>query len=115
MINETTIIFANKYQMLGPEEFLTLLKNAKAVVTNSFHGTIFSILFQKEFYTITRLNRNARMENILKIVSMEERLIDKIEDFEKIKEQDFKKAELALKKEKQKSKEFLQKVLRRKE
>ena len=44
----------------GPKEFLTLIKNAKAIITNSFHGTIFSIIFKKEFYTITRLNRNSR-------------------------------------------------------
>ena len=56
--------FCDQVSDAGPMEFLTLIKNAKAIVTNSFHGTIFSIIFGKEFYTITRLNRNSRMENI---------------------------------------------------
>jgi hypothetical protein len=36
----------------GPLEFLNLLKNANAVVTDSFHGTVFSILFEKQFVCI---------------------------------------------------------------
>lgn len=103
--------FCEQISEAGPEEFLTLIKNAKAIITNSFHGTIFSIIFKKEFYTITRLNRNSRMENILKIVDMEDRLIDKIEDLDKIKEQNFEKAYVRLKNEKEKSKDFLKKSL----
>lgn len=103
--------FCEQISEAGPEEFLTLIKNAKAIITNSFHGTIFSIIFKKEFYTITRLNRNARMENILKIVHMEDRLIDKVEDINKVKEQDFEKAFEELNYEKQSSKNFLKKAL----
>ncbi len=106
--------FCEQISTAGPEEFLTLLKHAKGVVTNSFHGTIFSILFQKEFYTLTRLNRNARMENILKIVSMEDRLIDNIEDFEQVQKQDFQKAKQALEMEKQESEKFLKRALHKK-
>lgn len=103
--------FCEQISEAGPEEFLTLIKNANAIITNSFHGTIFSIIFKKEFYTITRLNRNSRMENILKIVDMQDRLIDKIEDLDKIKEQDFENAYRRLNSEKQKSKDFLKKAL----
>ncbi|MDR0920707.1 MAG: polysaccharide pyruvyl transferase family protein, partial [Oscillospiraceae bacterium] len=35
----------------GPIEFLNLIKNAKYVLSNSFHGTCFSIIFEKQFYT----------------------------------------------------------------
>lgn len=104
--------FCEQISAAGPEEFLTLIKNAKSVITNSFHGTIFSIIFKKEFYTITRLNRNSRMENILKIVGMEDRLIDKIEDMEKVRGQDYKKAYKELEKERQQSKDFLKKALK---
>ena len=98
--------FCEQVSEASPSEFLTLIKNAKAVVTNSFHGTIFSILFEKEFYTITRY-RNSRMRSILKIVDMEDRFIDKIEEMDKVKKQDYKKAFKRLNKEKQKSKDFL--------
>ena len=104
--------FCKQISDASPEEFLSLIKNAKAVITNSFHGTIFSIIFKKEFYTITRLNRNSRMENILKIVGMEDRLIDDISDLEKVKEQNYEKAYMRLNKEKQKSKDFLKNALK---
>ena len=35
----------------GPAEFLALFKNAAYVCTNSFHGTVFSVQFQKPFFT----------------------------------------------------------------
>lgn len=103
--------FCEQISNAGPDEFLTLIKNAKAVITNSFHITVFSIIFKKEFYTITRFNRNSRMENILDIVDMRDRLIDKIEEFEYVKEQDYKKAYDRLEKEKEFSRDFLRKAL----
>ena len=35
----------------GPAEFLGLFQNASYVCTNSFHGTVFSVQFQKPFFT----------------------------------------------------------------
>ncbi len=35
----------------GPAEFLSLLQNAAYVCTNSFHGTVFSVQFQRPFFT----------------------------------------------------------------
>ncbi|MEQ2457300.1 polysaccharide pyruvyl transferase family protein [Flavonifractor hominis] len=35
----------------GPREFLALFRDARAVVTNSFHGAAFSLQFQKDFFT----------------------------------------------------------------
>ena len=104
--------FCKQISDASPEEFLSLIKNAKAVITNSFHGTIFLFIFKKEFYTITRLNRNSRMENILKIVGMEDRLINDISDLRKVKEQDYEKAYIRLNEEKQKSKDFLKNALK---
>ena len=51
-----------------PDIFLTLFANANIVVTNSFHGTVFSIIFQKEFYVEleNKKQKNIRIENLLK-------------------------------------------------
>ena len=35
----------------GPAEFLSLFQNAAYVCTNSFHGTVFSVQFQRPFFT----------------------------------------------------------------
>lgn len=36
----------------GPSEFLSLIRNAKYVLTNSFHGMAFSIIFNKNYYCL---------------------------------------------------------------
>ena len=53
---------------VGPAEFIGLIKNAEYVVTNSFHGMAFSIIFQKKFgiELNTSASRNVRSENLLK-------------------------------------------------
>lgn len=104
--------FCMQVSNAGPEEFLTLIKNAEVVVTNSFHGTIFSALFEKDFYTITRLNRNARMESLLDMFGMRDRLIDTLEDLEKVKVQDYENAFKNVEKEVEKSRNFLKNALK---
>lgn len=47
--------FINDY-CEGPNEFLELIKNAEYIVTNSFHGTVFSILFQKKLVPVFDTN-----------------------------------------------------------
>lgn len=66
---------------VGPSEFLNYLRNARYVCTDSFHGSVFSNLYHKEFYTFRRYTRktkqstNSRIENLLKQLGLEERLL----------------------------------------
>lgn len=57
----------------GPAEFLGLFKNAEIVMTNSFHGTVFSILFNKNFYTIVNksANNNSRQLDLLSTLGID--------------------------------------------
>lgn len=113
-INECKLsnYYCRQVSNAGLGEFLSLIKNASAVVTNSFHGTVFSILFKKDFYTLTNLrNRNARVENILNIVGMRDRLIDGVDALANIKEQDFEKAFENLDKAREESKNYIKKAL----
>lgn len=64
-----------KYINATIPEMLSLIKNAEAVVALSFHGTIFSILFHKEFYSV-RGGNMARVEDILKRTHLMDRIID---------------------------------------
>jgi hypothetical protein len=61
----------------GPAEFLGLYQKASFVVTTSFHGSIFSLIFEKPFYTITpsSKNNNSRQHSLMKLVNLEHRLI----------------------------------------
>lgn len=68
---------------VGPEEFLGLIKNASLVCTDSFHATVFSILFKKPFYAFRRYLGNApgqtfsRIENLLDTVNLSSQIIGK--------------------------------------
>lgn len=55
-------------------EFLWLFKNAAHVVTNSFHGTCFSVNFARQFTIVPRTHFNTRMENILSKLGLGTRL-----------------------------------------
>ena len=57
------------------EQFLSLILHAQFVVTNSFHGTAFSILFKKEFLTFPHSSKPTRMIDLLKRVGLENRLV----------------------------------------
>lgn len=60
------------------EEWITYIKHANYVITNSFHGTVFSILFHKKFITIPLIGAHSRMNvriyELLKKYCLEERL-----------------------------------------
>lgn len=57
----------------GPREFLMYIRDAEMIFTNSFHGTVFSILFQKKFYSVYK--ENGRISNLLAFLNLEERHI----------------------------------------
>lgn len=61
----------------GPAEFLWLIKNASCVVTNSFHGTAFSVNFGTLFYAVLKPDRggNARITSLLNSVNLMNRIV----------------------------------------
>lgn len=67
---------------VGPSEFINLISNAKFVCTDSFHGTCFSILHHKKFFTFNRFeNRNTqstntRIDSLLTMTGLEDRRIN---------------------------------------
>ena len=62
----------------SPEEFLGYFKNAACVVTTSFHGTAFSLIFQKSFYMV-KMGSSAddRMTSLLYTLNLQDRIISK--------------------------------------
>ena len=69
---------------IGPGEFLGLYADATCVITNSFHGTAFSLLYGKPFLTFGNGAYNSRMETLLGIAQQEERLCADCPSVEKI-------------------------------
>lgn len=90
----------------GPEEFISLFSNAEYIITNSFHGTAFSINFNKEFFTEMLPESsgvNSRLEDILELFGLQERMITS-SDADVIDSRiDYDKVNLRLKEERDKS------------
>ena len=59
---------------IGPGEFLSLFHRADYVVTNSFHGTVFSIIYEKQFIVIPHSTRSSRVSNLLRAVGLTDRI-----------------------------------------
>jgi hypothetical protein len=89
--------------------------DADFVVTDSFHGTVFSIIFEKPFITVVNESRGiARFKSLLKMFDLEHRLISNYEEINSqlLKEKiDYSKINAILKEEQRKSLNFLTKNL----
>ena len=61
----------------GPAEFVSIIAGADYVVTDSFHGTAFSVNFGIPFLAIvsSKNNNNSRMESLLKVVGLSGRMV----------------------------------------
>ena len=74
---------------VGPAEFVQLIRDAEYVFTDSFHASVFSLLYEKRFFTFRRYNNdsivstNGRLYSLLSMVGLEERLLKADEDVEK--------------------------------
>lgn len=58
----------------SPKSFLTYIKNADFIITNSFHATVFSIIFEKKFVTFKTKKSFARMVDLLEKLELTDRL-----------------------------------------
>lgn len=75
--NETFLAQGAELVNAGPMEFLRLVDKAQYVFTNSFHGCVFSVLFEKQFIAFGRnhsetVKQTSRIETLLKLVGAEE-------------------------------------------
>lgn len=101
-----------------PIDFLKYISNADFVVTDSFHGTAFSLNFHREFISVPAPKYNSRLESILKQVGLlDSRFIKNTEDFsftdnEKI---DYEKIDCILSKARENSIAFLREAFEKNE
>ena len=65
----------------GPIEFLELFCNASFVITDSFHGTCFSINFELPFVVVANGAHSNRIESLLSLLELESRLVKSEADF----------------------------------
>ena len=71
---------------ISPADFVNLVKYAEYVCTDSFHGTVFSIIYSRNFFTFKRFNKkaslstNTRITSLLTRVGLMYRLVENVEE-----------------------------------
>jgi len=63
------------YDYEGPEEFLYFLINADYIVTSSFHGTVFSLLFEKQFISFVPSTNTSRLVDLMERIDCSDLLL----------------------------------------
>jgi hypothetical protein len=69
---------APSFLSLGPREFIYLLENAEFVITDSFHGTALSIVFQKNFVSViteVTASMKSRITELLECLQLNDRIL----------------------------------------
>ena len=98
---------------LTVQEFLGLFKNADYVVTNSFHGTAFSVLFERRMFVETRqkdFKKNDRADNLLRLTGLMDSVIDSVDDCDPNLALDFTQSRKVLKGERERALTYLRGV-----
>lgn len=88
----------NTYPKIYPttEKWVELILNSEMVITNSFHGTVFSILMHKKFCAIRKGQSDGRLYTLLSKVNLSDRIFDANFDFCLNTEIDYSKVEKSL-------------------
>lgn len=103
------------YYILGPDGFLEMIDHAQAVFTDSFHGTVFCILFHKPFYVYSRyldnLDTPSNMESRIDTLLSKTGLTQCVQKHRPPTEEEFAQADRLLEKERLLSMNFLKESL----
>lgn len=106
----------SQYWFMTPEAWMGYILKAKYVVTTSFHGTAFSINFNKQFFVFPRPSTSSRVDYLLQNFGLESRKIDakKLLDktfLNKIEDIDYSKVTPKLEEARKRSLEFLRSIV----
>lgn len=104
------------FYMCGPSEFLYLEKNAFLICTDSFHSSVFAILYNRPFIVFDREQKdvkkmNSRIDTLLKKFELKNRKFNGKNITEENLKHDYTKAYKILENERKKSKDFLERAL----
>lgn len=75
----------NDYVFPDVEEWLSRFNDCKLVITDSYHGVIFSIIFNKPYLVFVNEDRGAsRFESLLSVLDFSDRIVNDLGDVQKI-------------------------------
>ena len=94
------------------ESFLGLIKHAQFVVADSFHATVFSIIFEKPFITITPEIASSRLSSLLGLLELEDRIVSHFTDISGMEQPiNYARVKMLISQERQKSMDYLRKAV----
>ena len=94
-------------------DFLNYFLNAEYIITDSFHGTAFSINLNKKFICIFPKKFSERLQSLLELTNLKERKLKNYKDINQIDEEiDWKKVNKILDLERKKTNDFIDKALK---
>lgn len=100
------------YTFADPGDILSLFIHAEQVVTNSFHGTAFSINLNKQFWVYMPSHFSTRLQSVIELCGLKERMLEGvISDADINREIDFSEANRVLDIEREKARAFIKKAL----
>ena len=102
------------HRVISPSEFLSYIHNASVVVTNSFHGTVFSLIFNREIWCVLPSLKGMRIIDLMENVGLQKRIIRKSNEICLINPNnriDYNQVSVSIENTVKSSKEFLDKVL----
>lgn len=76
-------MWVKNYKILDPFETLEAFKKADLVITDTFHGTIFSAKYSRKFAIMVRESNKNKLDDLINRLNIKEHKISKIEDLEK--------------------------------
>lgn len=76
-VSERPLGYADRdFSDCSPSTFLWLIKNADCVLSNSLHGSIFSIIYKRDFFVVNRADGlNARMADLMERYGLQQRIL----------------------------------------
>lgn len=69
-----------------PGEFLGEMERAEYVLTNSFHGTVFSVIYERPFVSMLHSQTGSRTTDLLKTLGLESHILYEARDFKDMKQ-----------------------------
>ena len=86
---------------------------ASFIISNSYHATLFAMLFHKNFAVISRKeNLNSRMRDLLQRTGLADRMVDTTEQFMELGDVDWAEVDAILERERNFSRQYLRNVIR---
>lgn len=76
-------IFHENQAGMGPIQWIESIKNSKFLITDSFHGTVFAILYHIPFYSVVNIFRGGdRFTSLLRPLGLESRMVSDIREID---------------------------------